>query len=446
MVNYTIEKLIELDKKHFIHPTSSMEQQQEYGPSFIFEKGEGIYLEDIHGRRYIDARSSLWNVNVGHGRKELAEVAKKQMEKMAFSSTFATYSHKPVIHLSEKISQLTSENLNAVFYTSGGSEANDTAYKFAQYYWKLLGKSEKTKIISRERAYHGVSAGATSATGIEDFWKMGLLVEGFYHANSTYENDLETAINSIRQIIEREGPETIAAFVAEPIQGSGGVVMPPENYFQEIRKICDENDILFIADEVITGFGRTGKMFGMEHWNIEPDLLVFAKGVTSGYIPLGGVVVSDKIHNEFKVSKGVLSHGFTYSGHPVACAVALENIKIIENENLVENSKKMGDRLLKGFKKIEKDTEIIGNVRAKGLLGAIEILEDKHNNKRFPPTTDVAKRFSETLTDKGILSRPISFGGTDIIGFAPPLTINEEQIDEILKCIYETAIEIQKDI
>src|SRR5690625_3107292 len=261
MTKYSKETLIELDKKHFIHPTSSIKQQQEEGPAFIFTKGEGVYLEDIDGKRYIDARSSLWNVNIGHGRKELGEVAKKQIEKLAFSSTFSTYSHEQAIILSEKIARLAPDNLNAVFYTSGGSEANDTAYKFAQYYWKLKNKPGKTKIISRDRAYHGVSAGATSATGIEDFWKLGILATGFYHAKSPYQIDVSAAVDSIEEIIKREDPNTIAAFVAEPIQGSGGVVISPKEYLYEVKKLCEKYDILFIADEVITGFGRTGEMF-----------------------------------------------------------------------------------------------------------------------------------------------------------------------------------------
>lgn len=445
MTKYSKEKLIELDKKHFIHPTSSIKQQQEEGPAFIFTKGEGVYLEDIDGKRYIDARSSLWNVNIGHGRKELGEVAKEQIDQMAFSSTFSTYSHEPAIILSEKIANLAPDSLNAVFYTSGGSEANDTAYKFARYYWKLKGQPGKAKIISRDRAYHGVSAGATSATGIEDFWKLGLLAPGFYHAKSPYQVDVSTAVDSIEEIIKREDPNTIAAFVAEPIQGSGGVVIPSKEYLYEVKKLCDKYDILFIADEVITGFGRTGEMFAVDHWGIEPDLIVFAKGVTSGYIPLGGVLVSDDIHEVFKSDDGVLSHGFTYSGHPVACAVALENIRIIEEENLVENTRKMGKLLLEGFKKIENETKIIGNVRAIGLLAGLELV-DKENNKQFCSSLNMPNKFNELLINKGVLSRPITFGNADIFGFAPPLSINEAEINKIIDAILETALEIEKDL
>lgn len=249
----------------------------------------------------MDAMSSLWNVNIGHGRKELAEVAAKQMEKMAYSSAFSTFSHAPAIKLAEKIALISPASLNAVFFTSGGSEANDSVIKLVRHYWKLKGKIERRKNISLRRGYHGVAAASTSATGIPEFWDMaGHMVTGSVHAKSPYEIGTEEAIKSLRQVIEEKGAETIAAFIAEPIQGSGGVLIPSLDYFQEVKKVCNEHEILFIADEVITGFGRTGKMFGMEHWGIIPDLMTFAKGVTSGYMPLGGVVMSDHIHNVLK--------------------------------------------------------------------------------------------------------------------------------------------------
>lgn len=440
------EHLVALDKKHFIHPTSSIKQQQEHGPKCIVQEGDGIYLKDIDGKTYIDAMSSLWNVNVGHGRKELSEAAQEQMEKLAFSSAFSTFSHEPAIRLAEKIAQISPGHLNAVFLTSGGSESNDTAFKLARHFWKLLGKPERKKIISRKRAYHGVAAAATSATGIQEFWNMaGWLMTDFLHADAPYERSTQEAINSIRETIEREGPETIAAFIAEPVQGAGGVIIPPDDYFQEIRKLCDEYGILFIADEIITGFGRTGKMFGLENWNVVPDLMTFAKGVTSGYLPLGGVIVSDHIHEVLKErSDGVLFHGFTYSGHPVAAAVALKNIEIIEREKLVENARQMGTELLNGFRKIKDEIDIVGNVRAIGLLGAIELVADPKTNKRFSPELNVAPRVIDALHERGVICRPVTFGGTDIIAFSPPLIINKEQIDEMLGKVHEAIVETRE--
>ncbi|GAA0433726.1 aspartate aminotransferase family protein [Lentibacillus halophilus] len=447
MRNNVKKSLTELDQRHFIHPTSSIKQQQEHGPAFIFTEGDGIYLKDNNGRELIDAMSSLWNVNIGYGRKELGKAAQQQMDTLAFSSAFSTFSHEPAIRLSEKLAELAPDGLNAVFLTSGGSESNDSAFKLARHYWKLRDQPERKKIISRQRAYHGVSSGSTSATGIPQFWEMaGLLSTDFIHADTPYELGTAQAIASIRNLIENEGPETIAAFVAEPVQGAGGIIIPPDDYFQEIRKLCDEYGILFIADEVITGFGRTGTMFGLEHWGVVPDMMTLAKGITSGYIPQGGVMVSDEIHETLKEkSEGTLFHGFTYSGHPTACAVALKNIEIIENENLVENSKEMGDEMLNGFRSIKDKIDIIGNVRSLGLLGAVELVEDPSTNKRFSPSLKVAPRVVEILAERGMICRSVTYDSTDIITFAPPLIINKEQIDNMIEILYDSILEVRRE-
>lgn len=447
MNNSIKENLAELDKKHFIHPTSSIKQQQEQGPAFIFTEGDGIYLKDSNGREIIDAMSSLWNVNIGYGRKELGKVAQQQMDKLAFSSAFSTFSHEPAIYLSEKLAKLAPEGLNAVFLTSGGSESNDSAFKLARHYWRLKDQPKRKKIISRKRAYHGVSSGSTSATGIPEFWEMaGLLSTDFVHADAPYEIGTKEAVASIRNLIESEGPETIAAFMAEPVQGAGGIIIPPEDYFQEIRKLCDEFGILFIADEILTGFGRTGTMFGLENWGVVPDMMTIAKGITSGYIPLGGVIVSDDIHDTLKEkSTGTLFHGFTYSGHPTACAVALKNIEIIENENLVENSQKMGEEMLNGFRWIKDKIDIIGDCRSLGLLGAIELVEDPITNKRFPSSLKVAPRVVEILAERGMICRSVTYDGTDIITLAPPLIVNKEQIHKMIEILYESVLAVRSE-
>lgn len=424
METLTKINLQELDKKHFFHPTSSIKQQQENGPAIIFKKGSGIHLEDIEGKKYIEGMSSLWNVNIGYGRRELGQVAMEQMEELAFSSTFSTYSHEPVIKLAAKIAEITPGDLNTVFFTSGGSESNDTAFKLVRHYWKLKGYPDKKKIISRKRAYHGVAMGATSATGIPDFWKMASVAPDFLHVDTL-------SSESLRQVIEKEGPETIAAFIAEPVVGAGGIIIPYDNYLQEVRDICNEYEILFIADEVITGFGRTGKMFGVENWNIVPDIMCIAKGISSGYIQLGGVVISEKIHQDLiELSDGTLFHGFTYSGHPVACAVALKNIEIIENENLVENSCVMGEELLHGFKTLEKEFNVLGDGRALGLLGAIEIYKDKDIGKRFE--TPKAPQVVIEAVNQGLICRSVTYEGTDAVVLAPPLIINKQEVDEII--------------
>ncbi len=443
-----MKDLFELDKKHFIHPTSSIKQQQEKGAKSIMKEGNGVYLTDTEGKTYIDAMSSLWNVNIGHGRKELAEAAKQQMESLAFSSAFSTFSNEPAILLAEKIAQLAPDGLNAVFFTSGGSESNDSAFKLIRHYWKIKGEPERDKIIALKKGYHGVATASTSATGIPQFWEMaGLTVPGFIHAESPYERGTKPSIDSIREVIEREGRENIAAFIAEPVQGAGGVLVPPEDYFQEIRQLCDDYGILFVADEVITGFGRTGKMFGLEHSGVIPDMMTFAKGVTSGYIPLGGVVVSDAIHNVLKEkSTGTLFHGFTYSGHPTAAAVALKNIDIIEREGLVANSKAMGDELLKGFRQIKNKLNIVGDVRMVGLLGAMELVEDPATNKRFSPELQVASKVIEALHERGVICRAVTYDSTDIICFAPPLILNKEQAQTIVTKLHDAVLSVQKQL
>jgi putrescine---pyruvate transaminase len=432
-------ELVELDKKHFIHPTSSIKEQQENGPAAIFKEGQGIYVTDINGKTYIEGMASLWNVNVGYGRKELAQAAKEQMEKLAFSSCFATFSNEPAIRLAAKIAEITPGDLSAVFFTSGGSESNDTAYKLVRHYWKLKGYPNKTKIISRKKAYHGVAIGATSATGIQDFHNMTTaLAPEFIHADTF-------SVDSVREIIEREGAENIAAFIAEPVQGAGGVNIPPNGYFQEIRKICDENNILFIADEVITGFGRTGKMFACEHWNVVPDVMLIAKGITSGYIPLGAVVIREKLHRDLiQLSEGTLLHGFTYSGHPTACAVALRNIQIIEEENLVENSRLMGEELHKQLKMLQSEFPIVGEVRSLGLIGALEIVKNKQTNERFEKK--LAPIIINEARQRGLILRTVTFNDADTIVFSPPLIINKQEIEKMFQILRDSMIAVMNNL
>lgn len=441
-------ELIELDKKHFIHPTSSIQQQQENGAKMIVEKGDGIYLTDKIGNVYIDAMSSLWNVNVGHGRDELADAAAEQMKKLAFSSAFSTFTNEPAILLAEKISSIAPKGLNAIFFTSGGSESNDSAIKLVRHYWRIQDKPEKRKIIGINRAYHGVAAASTSVTGIPEFWNMaGKMMTEIFHADNPYRNGTEKAIASLRHVIQTEGAETIAAFIMEPVQGAGGVLIPPDNYLQEVRTICDDYGILFIADEVITGFGRTGKWFGVENYDVTPDIISFAKGVSSGYIPLGGVIVSDHIHDVLKEkSSGTLFHGYTYSGHPTAAAVGLKNIEIIEKEGLVENSRVMGAVMLEGFKKIKKELDIVGDVRAAGLLGAMEFVDDRASNKAFSSDLQVAPKIIEALHQRGVICRAVTYEETDIVCFSPPLIINRQQMETMLEKLHDAIKDVRKQL
>ncbi|AGK53473.1 aminotransferase family protein [Bacillus sp. 1NLA3E] len=432
------KELMELDKKHFLHPTSSISQQQENGPRFIFTEGKGIYLTDISGKKVIDGMSSLWNVNIGHGREEIAQVAQEQMTKLAFTSCFATFSNEPAIRLAAKLASIAPGDLNAVFFTSGGSESNDTAFKLARHYWILKGQPNRQKIISRSKSYHGVAMGATSATGLKPFRDFtNSISPDFYYVEGS-------SVEALREEIEKEGPETIAAFISEPVQGAGGVNIAPKGYFEEVRKICNEYGILMIADEVITGFGRTGKFFGMEHYGVSPDMMCFAKGVTSGYAQLGGVILSDKIHKDFiEHSRDTLLHGYTYSGHATACSVALKNIEIIERENLVENSRLMGEEMLKGFKFLQDKHQIVGEVRALGLIGGIEIVKNNKTGERFE--NQISPKLVAEAAKRGLIVRSVTFD-QDTLVFAPPLNINKDEINLMIDILDETISAVEQEV
>jgi putrescine aminotransferase len=451
--------LTELDKKHYLHPTSGIKEQQEQGAAIVVEKGNGIYLYDYEGTKYIDGLSSLWNVNVGHGREELGKAAWKQMNRLGFSSSFSSLSHEPAIKLATKIAAMTPGDLNVSFFTTGGSDANESAFKLIRHYWKLKGQPNRYKFISRKFAYHGVMMGATSATGIPAFHEMSSpLTSGFLHAAAPYCYNCEfgkeypacelDCAQNIETIIKNEGEDTIAGVIAEPVQGAGGVIIPPDGYLQKTREICDKYGIFMIADEVITGFGRTGKMFGVEQSMVVPDVLVLAKGITSGYIPLGAVVITDRIREELinNSQPGILAHGLTCSGHPTSCAVALANLEIIEKENLVENCKNMGSILLEELKGIESESPIVGEARALGLLGAVELVKNKTTKEKFNLSQAVAKKVYLRCMQKGLIVRAINIYGSDVIAMAPPLIINEEQIKEMSRILKESIIETYKEI
>ncbi|MBT2739935.1 aspartate aminotransferase family protein [Bacillus sp. ISL-77] len=432
-------QLADLDKKHFLHPTTSIKQQQDNGPEFIFTEGKGVRLYDLKGRSAIDGLSSLWNVNIGHGREEIAQTAYDQMKTLGYSSCFATYSNVPAIQLAAKLAEIAPGNLTATFFTSGGSESNDTAYKLARHYWILKGQPERKKIISRSKSYHGVAMGATSATGLKPFRDFtNSLAPDFCYVD-------HFSPVALREKIESENPETVAAFIAEPVQGAGGLHIAPKGFFEEIRKICDEYGILFITDEVITGFGRTGKYFGMDHYGVAPDMMCFAKGVTSGYAQLGGVMISEDIHKDLsEFSEGTLLHGYTYSGHPMACAVALKNLEILESENLIENARLMGEELLEGFKQLQSKRNIVGDVRALGLMGAVEIVKNKETREKFEEP--LAPKIVTEATKRGLICRSVVFDKQDTLVFAPPLIINQDEMNELIHILNEAIWAVEKTI
>ena len=430
------------DRAHLIHPLHHPSAQRH---PRIWVAGRGAILRDAEGREYIDALAGLWNVNVGHGRRELAEAARAQMETLAYASSYAGSTNARAIELAERLSDIAYPSINAFYFTSGGAEATDTSIKTARFYWKALGTPDKTKVISRLRAYHGLTLAAMSATGLPAFWPMfEPRVPGFVHIDAPDPYRFTSpdpavsigiaAANQLEAAILREDPDTVAAFIAEPVQGAGGVIIPPPDYFRRIREICDRYDVLFIADEVITGFGRTGRWFGLEHYGVEPDIMQFAKGITSGYVPLGGVGVSDRIRNAINgVPPGQRwMHAYTYSGHPTCCAVALRNLQIIEEERLVERAAAVGVRFRAALESLL-PLDGVGHVRAQGLMGAVEVVADKTTKALHPPEAQMTQRLTDALLDRGLYTRV----AMDCICLAPPLVVTEAEIDRMVAILAE---------
>ncbi len=443
----TISETITTDQQYLIHPL--------HHPNFhrapkIWVKGRGAILEDAEGHEYIDGLAGLWNINVGHGRAELAHAAFEQMSTLAYHSAYIGGTNLPAINLAHKLSELTYPNINTFYFTTGGAESSESSFKTARFYWKALGKPDKVKIISRMRGYHGVTMAAMSATGMPAYWTMfEPRVPNFLHIDSPYPyrfNHQDASVsagvdaaNLLEKKILEEGADTIAAFIAEPVQGAGGVIVPPADYFPRIREICDKYDVLFISDEVITGFGRTGKWFGLEHYNVQPDIMQFAKGITSGYVPLGGIGVSDKIAevmNSVPPSQRWM-HAATYSGHPTCCAVALANLKIIEDEKLVERAAVQGAKLMQSLASL-RGMEGVGEVRGLGLIAAVEIVADKNTRAQFPADRQLSQRMMDALLAKGLYTRVLF----DAIAVCPPLVVTDSQIDQIAQIIRETIPEV----
>jgi adenosylmethionine-8-amino-7-oxononanoate aminotransferase len=436
----TIYEQVQADHAHLLHPLHHPTTHQE--PK-VWVEGHGAIVCDAQGREYIDGLSGLWNVNVGHGRRELAQAAYEQMSTLAYSSAYAGSTNLPAIALAERLSALAYPSISTFFFTSGGAEASESSFKTARFYWKARGKPDKVKVISRMRGYHGVTMAAMSATGLPAYWPMfEPRVPGFLHIESPYPyrfvnpdpsiSSGVAAANLLEAAILREGQDTIAAFIAEPVQGAGGVIVPQDDYFARIREICDQYEILLISDEVITGFGRTGRWFGLEHYGIEPDIMQFAKGVTSGYVPLGGIGVSDTIReviNNVPPERRWM-HAYTYSGHPTCCAVALRNIQIIEDEGLVERVAQAGQRLLEKLRPLA-SLDGVGDVRGLGLLAAVEVVADKAAKQLHPPEVQVSQRLYEALLERGLYTRVLA----DTICLAPPFVTSDEQIDRVVEIV-----------
>ena len=432
-------QLREMDVQHLIHPLTNWREHRAIGP-VIFAEGRGATLIDTEGRTYIDGSACLWNVNVGHGRAELAEVAAQQMKHLAYSPLFTSLSHEPAISLAAKLAEITPGDLGAALFASGGSEANDTAFKLVRYYWRRKGFPERVKIIARYGGYHGLTIATTAATGIPAYWEQFQpLAPGFLHvsAPNAYAQGVSPAectrrcAEELERTIQREGPETVAAFIAEPVQGTGGVVVPPEDYLGKIFEICRRYGILVIADEVITGFGRLGSFFGVERWRVVPDIMVVAKGITSGYFPFAAVVLRRPLFEELieLAPDAPFMHGFTYSGHPVGCAVALANIAILERERLAENAARVGRILLDALHASLDAHPLVGEVRGCGLMAGVELVKDRDARAKFPAGLTVGRRVVREAVRRGVLFRPLP---GDVIAMSPPLVVTDAQTAQMV--------------
>lgn len=436
--------LLEKDHQHMIHP---LHHTAGHANGRVWVKGEGSYLIDADGNRYIDGLSCLWNVSAGHGRQELADAAQKQMSEIAFCSSYAGGSNQPAIELAERLSAISYSNMSNFYFTSGGGEATDSNFKLARFYWKVKGKPEKTKVISREWGYHGLTFAAMCATGIKSYWPMfEPRIPGFshipspdpYHYPQPEDGSSQgiAAANELEKEILEQGADTVAMFIAEPVQGAGGVIPPQDDYFKRIREICDQYEVLLVSDEVITGFGRTGKMFGLQHYGIEPDLMQFAKSITSGALPLGGIGISDEIAETITVSKAPWMHAYTYSGHPTTCAVALATLDIVENEDLPGQAATKGEAMLKNLHAALDDHPNVGNVRGKGMMHGIEIVKNKETKEWFDADFGLGGKLTNALMDRGLYTRVRS----EVICNAPPITTDESTLDEMVG-IYKDAID-----
>lgn len=440
MLNMAPSTLVDLDLAHLIHPQHNRAVHLDYGPVILTE-GRGAILWDIQGQRYIDGLAGLWNVTIGHGREELAEAAAEQMKKLAFFSAYIGMSNIPAIELAAKLAEIGPANLKHIYFTTAGAESNESAIKTARFYWKQLGQPSKVKIISRRFAYHGVTAIASQATGIPIFWKdFDPHPPGFIHVIAPYAYRFpvelngrsvgEVAANAIEEAILAEGADTVAAVIGEPVMGAGGVIVPPDDYWPRVRAICDKYNVLLIADEIITGFGRTGTMWGMNNWQVLPDMMTIAKGITSGYLPLGGVMMSEQIGDVLNGLQKPTAwmHAATYSAHPTCCAVALANLAIIEGEGLVDRARVMGQRLQAGVQQLAADKALVGEARGIGMMAALELVKDRQTKETVQPEGKLGARVRDIAQQHGLIIRAVR----DVICIAPPLVITEAELDELL--------------
>jgi putrescine---pyruvate transaminase len=448
------EELQALDAAHHMHPFTANGDLAKKGARIITQ-AKGAFITDSEGVDILDAMAGLWCVNIGYGRKELADAASAQMLQLPYYNTFFQTSHPPVIALAARLAELAPDDLNHVFFAGSGSEANDTNIRLVRHYWAIKGKPSKKTIISRHNAYHGSSMGSASLGGMQGMHAQGGMPipdithidQPFWYAEggdmSLEEFGLQRA-RALEAEIDRLGEDNVAAFIAEPVQGAGAVIIPPETYWPEIQRICKERNILLIADEVICGFGRTGNWFGSETFGIKPDIMTIAKGLSSGYLPIGGSIVTDEV--AAVIGSDEFNHGYTYSGHPVACAVALENLRILEEEKIVDYVRDEIGPYLQAKWRALADHPLVGEARIVGMMGALELSPDKANRAAFAsPKGTVGFMCREHCFANNVIIRHVG----DAMIISPPLILMKDEVDLLiertLKSLDETLAQLKSE-
>ncbi|MBI29076.1 MAG: Taurine--pyruvate aminotransferase [Alphaproteobacteria bacterium MarineAlpha5_Bin11] len=438
LLNRNTRQWQEIDSAHHLHPFTDHQLLEKTG-SRVITSAKGSYIKDSENNEILDMMAGLWCVNIGYGRNELAEVAKEQMELLPYYNTFFKTATTPAIELGRILSEITPKGIEHFFYGSSGSESNDTLVRLVRRYWDILGKKNKKTFITRTYAYHGSTMASASLGGMEAMHSQGdLPLPGFVHVMPPYhykfgkeltEDEFTVlAVKEIENKILELGQDNIAAFMGEPIQGAGGVIVPPPNYWSLVQDLCKKYDILLCVDEVICGFGRTGEWFGSQHFKIDPDIITFAKGITSGYLPLSGIGIGKRVSETFINKGGEFYHGYTYSGHPVACAVAIENIRIIKDEGMIENVKKNTAPYLQKRMREFENHPLVGEVRGQGLLAGVELVKNKEKKELFDPPGKVGNICRDHCMNNNLIMRAVRDG----MMCSPPLSVTKDDIDECI--------------
>lgn len=456
LANPINDELASWDRDYLLHPTThTANHARGDAPGRIITGGKGVYVEDRDGNRFLDAFAALYCVNAGYGRTEIADAMNEQAQKLAYFHAFAGHGNTPAITLARMVMERAPKHMARVYFGLSGSDANETNVKLAWHYNMLRGKPEKRKIISRWRAYHGSGIVSGSMTGLKAYHaRFHLPLAGFLHADAPHylrRNDAalseaaftDRLIADLEAMILAEGPETIAAFIGEPVMGTGGIIPPPEDYWKGVQDLLDRYDILLISDEVVTGFGRTGSMFGASRYGLKPDFMTIAKGLTSAYAPLSGSIISQRVFNVLMQGSddfGALAHGWTYSAHPVSCAAGIATLNLVDELGLPDNAAATGPYMLEQLRGAVAGHANVAEVRGVGLMAAVEFMEDPGARKWFEPPMSVSSKISAAMQRRGVIARPMPEG--DIIGFAPPLCITRDEVDQVVEALQASVHEV----